>query len=44
MVLSQMFFEAPDENEWTRINHPQSLQDTVLYNKSVLLCLVKVNF
>lgn len=38
-VLSQMFFEAPDENEWARINLHQSLQGSVLRNDSVLLYL-----
>lgn len=42
-----MFFEAPDENEWTRINLHQSLQvckGGVLCNKSVLLYLLNMNF
>lgn len=43
-VLSQMLFEAPDENEWTRINLHQSLQGSVHCNKSVLLYLLNVNF
>lgn len=39
-----MFFEAPDKNEWTRINLHRTLQGSILCNKNVLLYLLHVNF
>lgn len=39
-----MFLEAPDENEWARINLHQPLQGSILCNKNVLQFLLNVNF